>query len=179
MLHAWKPEHRIRDFPGYRSMKQHEGLCGSWKRRQKAAAYQSNISVQFLWRCRHETAPSSTAPIRLLVQKCIVYKFTDILSCAHLTFRLCFLWRKWYGTLRQAEYFLATIAGQKNVGKIHPWRVETPIHWITRVPELSGTPRITTNIPTSASAVIIFTCLLSITILAPAAPGLCSRTTVL
>ena len=85
-------------------------------------------------------------------QKCIVYKFRDMLSCAHLTFRLCFLWRKWYGTLRQAEYFLATIAGQKNVGKIHPWRVETPIHWITRVPELSGTPRITTNIPTPASA---------------------------
>ena len=167
------------DFPGYSGMKQHEGLCGSWKRRQKAAAYQSNISIQFLWRCRHETAPSSTAPIRLLFQKCIVYKFTDILSCAHLTFRLCFLWRKWCGTLRQAEYFLATIAGQKNVGKIHPWRVETPIHWITRVPELSGHLALQQTSQHQHQHVIIFTCLLSITILAPAAPGLCSRTTVL
>ena len=125
MLHAWKPEHRIRRFS--RLAQHHEGLCGSWKRRQKAAAYQSNISIQFLWRCRHETAPSSTAPIRLLV---LVPKNAHFKSLQtfnkHLTFRLCFLWRKWCGTLRQAEYFLATIAGQKNVGKIHPWRWRPP-----------------------------------------------------
>ena len=68
---------------------------------------------------------TSTAPSRLLVRWSLLLKMHILKVYRHFilcTFRLCFLWRKWYGTLRQAEYFLATIAGQKNVGKIHPWR---------------------------------------------------------
>ena len=108
-----------RYFPGYSGMKGCVEVESGDKKRL-------HIRVIFLSSfCEDANTRLLPAPLcpsacwSLFLKMHILKVYRHFILC---TFRLCFLWRKWYGTLRQAEYFLATIAGQKNIGKIHPWR---------------------------------------------------------